>query len=367
MTHSIIAPSSAGIWGKPGGCTAWPMMAAAYPETERSPESIEGDRQHELGVELVNLGRRGQPFEVDEPVYRYAEDIVDQMRKWGIFGGEDFGLEQRVEMPEVHELSYGTIDGFLYNRKLNKLILWDYKNGHRRVDAFENWQIINYYPGVCRKLGITGQDELTLTVEFRIVRPNVYRAGGPIDRWVVPATDLRPYVKDLHHNAHEALGPNAKLRAGDHCRDCPARHACPAFKEYGLGLYDVVMEPLPEEIPPHALGVELMLVRKALKALTALEAGLAGQAESLFRQGEVVPGLKSETTYGREKWALPAIDVIKTGELIGANLREDAAVNPKRAKEMGVDEALVDSMTTKPKTGTRIVPTHPNDVKKVFL
>ena len=386
MSHSIIPPSSAGIWGKPDGCTGWVVMAQTYPETEESIDSREGTASHEIGADIITDAKTNKRArhtasdwigitasnnvvfteEMFDAAKMYADDVISEMRKRMIFSEPNLGIEAPVEAKRIHDLSFGTCDAYLYDEKKGRLIIWDYKYGYGVVEAFENWQAINYACGILEKLGIDGRADQYLTIEIRIVQPRAFHRDGPIRKWVVKACDIRAHMNILHDNAHVALGPDAKYQSGDHCRNCRGRHACPAALKAATRMYEVVTQPTPVELSPEAMGVQLAIIKRAKKALEYLESGFEEQVSAVVRAGGQVPGWAVEQSYGRETWANPLEEVFAMGDMLGHDLRSTKAITPGQARKLGVDASVIMAYSTKPSTGIKIVPDNGNKAKQVF-
>ena len=387
MSHSILPPSSAGIWGKPDGCTGWVLMAQTYPETEETVEAREGTASHEIGAEIItdaqtNRVRRHTAKdwvgitasngvllteEMFDAAMVYADDVIKVMRRTGVFGGDGLRIEQRVEIPRVHEINWGTPDCSIYHKLGNTLYLWDYKFGFEVVEAFENWQAIDYVAGLLDELEINGHLDQHTKVVIRIAQPRAFHRDGPIREWVVMASELRAHINILHGNAHKALGPNAEFNTGSHCKHCPGRHACPAALKAGTRLYEVATKPVPVELSAEALGVQLAIVKRARKQLEYLESGFEEQAKGLIRSGSLVSGWATEEGFGRETWGKPIEEVIALGDMLNFELRKPVdAITPNQARKLGIDDAVITAYSTTPRTGIKIVPDNGNKAKQVF-
>lgn len=383
--HSVIACSAAGIWGKPDGCTGYPGMVALYPETEDSEESREGTAVHEIGEVLTEARTRsirlhsdqfigktatnGVVFndEMFEAAQMYANDIAEVMVKTRVFGGRNFGTEQRIIAKAVHDLSYGRCDQFIYAKAFNALYIWDFKFGYGAIEAYENYSLINYFSGIMDYLELNGIDDQYLTVHFRIVQPRARHREGPIREWVVKASDLRAYVNILSANAHKSLSSDAECRSGSHCKDCSARHACDAAINGGVRLYEAASAPVPVELSPVALGTQLIIIRRALKQLEYLDKGYSAQVESIVKSGGNVPGFVAEPSYGNLAWDVSAKEVAALGDMLGQELRKPLAVKtPTQAKASGIDVNIIKEYSKKSRTGIKIVPDDKNRAKRLF-
>lgn len=390
--HSLIAPSGANIWGKEGGCTAYPLMVQTFPE-EETPESREGEAGHELAARLVletatrgsispvlrstlvgTPAANGELFtdEMFDGAELYANRLGEETKKRGIFGGVNIGIEKPVKAPQIHPLSEGTPDFKLWDPRALELIVADYKSGYEAVEVFENYQLINYAAGLIHELQLSGLDDQYITVIFLIIQPRAMHRKGPIREWRVKLSDLRGDINILHAKAHQALGPNAECHSGDHCKHCPGRHACEAAIHAGMSLYEVTSRPLPMNISIEALGLQLAIVDRAVKQLEYLRTGLSTQVEQHIRSGKLVPFWGTEPTFGRMKWSRPVAEVAALGKAMSTPeksfnlLKPPEAITPKQAIALGLDESVVRAFSETPRTGLKLVPDNGNKAKQVF-
>jgi hypothetical protein len=356
-------------------------MAQMYPETDETPEAAEGTASHEVAASLISAAAVAAGFndlpvgmpasngviiteEMFEAAELYAEDVGVVMRKLANFVPN---VEARIEAKQIHDLSFGTVDCWIYDQKTGHLYIWDYKFGYEIVEAFENWQAINYAAGIIEELELNGIADQFTQVHIRIAQPRAFHRDGPIREWVVNASDLRGYINVLFNKAHEALGSNPVTRSGSHCRHCSARHACPDALKAGLRLYEVAGQPLPVELPSEALGVQLSIVKRAIKQLEYIESGLDEQMKGMIRSGASVPGWKVEQGFGRERWSKPIAEVIALGDLMNIDVRKTPeAVTPKQARKLGIDDAVIMAYSETPRTGLKLVPDNGSKAKQVF-
>lgn len=382
MQHSIIAPSSAGIWGAPDGCRGWPLMNQLFPEPEDTEDSREGTASHDIGESLIGFAARGltpkaeeyvggqakNGVVIDQDMYDgarlYADDVQAVMRSTSVFTPV---VEEHVQAARIHPEAWGTPDCWLFDERKGVVYLWDYKYGHEKVEVFENWQMLLYLCGILEKLGFTrGDQDEHIRVVSRIVQPRSFHRDGPIREWAFMASDVRGHFNILHNSAHEALSPGANTRSGPHCKHCTARHACDAALTAGMGLYEVASRPVPMNLDALALGVQQNIVSRAIKQLEYLKSGYEAEIEARVRNGETVPYWRTEQGVGRETWSRPASEVIRMGQMLGKDLRRTDPVTPKQAVSLGIDEAVIKGYSHKPRTGIKVVPDNGNHAKQVF-
>lgn len=371
--HAFLAPSGSYQWG-PGGCPASPRLQAEFPEDEESEESREGTAAHHYVTEtlLGRIVREGDTapngFPIDKTMveagFDIIRDVTDTVRA---ARGPAAMVEERVHMSaSIHALCWGTPDVYLLNFATRTVHLWDYKYGHRYVDAFRNWQCIAYVAGVLESNGVPREEWHLWSITVTIAQPRNYHPDGQLREWFFNGDELVRLVTELMAAAHEAVQENAPFKTGEHCRDCTGRHACPALERVAMGLADVSLRGFPVVLPPHAVGLELTILQGAIKRLKARAEGLEEQALKLNRNGVDVPFWKSEYSQGREKWSIPHAEVLALGSLYGVDLNKPGNLTPAQARKAGVDAEIVKAMSETPRGALTLVPVTANDIAKRF-
>lgn len=386
--HSIIPPSSAGIWGKPGGCSGWVIMSQQTPVLNETTQStLEGETSHEVGAALIKtMAHRGSSsinkddyinkkssngIIIDDAMFSgalmYADDVNEIMRKTGVFGGEYLGVEKRLTMPAIHDLSFGTIDSCIFDQRNGELYLWDYKFGFVMVEAFENWQLLNYLAGLIDLYNISGHADQHITVHFRIAQPRAYHYQGSIREWSANLAELRGYFNILKANAEKSLSNDSELNTGSHCKFCDCRYNCPAASKAGFNLFEVTEKPVPQQLSIEQLSVQLALVKRALEQLSSLEIGYEEQITHMIKNGTLVPGWLLENGKGRETWRGSTNEVIILGDLLGHDLRKpDNVITPNQARKLGIDPAIIKEYSHIPNTGLKLIRDNGNRARQYF-
>ena len=376
----ILRPSSAPRWaGLAGadGCPGSHVLEALYPDDEDSPEAREGTAAHWYATEAVQ-GRvhpvgtvtpNGHPIDA-EMVECGSSFVVDVLREWNLLPtgpNPTLRVETHLTMhARIHPDAEGTPDAYLLDVAGRRLIVWDYKYGHRNVDPYRHAQLICYAAGVIEAYELTDADVMALRVSLRIVQPRNYDAAGPVREWRLTGTELLAEVTRVRAAAHAAKAPNAPTLTGPHCRDCSAIHACEANRRVGGYAVDLAGRSTPDPLPPAALGLELRQIDTALKRLRARRDGLAEVAMAALRNGQSVPHWMVGHPPGRETWEAPLQEVFALGDMFGVDLRKPAALTPKQARDAGVDAAVIKAYSKTPTGAAKLVPVDDNRAAKAF-
>lgn len=378
--HATLAPSGSHMWAPENGCRASVALQAAYPAAEDSPEAVEGTAGHHYATENL-LGRdwpigtvapNGHPINA-EMVDGAQSLLVDVRSTIAAAKSPDLRVERRVTMAHhVHEQCWGTPDVVLIDAPQKFLHVWDYKYGHRFVDAARNWQLMLYAIGVLEGEGyyanVPFDDPRSWhgwRISLNIAQPRNYSPVGPMREWYASGQILADYLPQLRKSAYEAMQPGAEYRTGEHCRDCSGRHACPALQRAGAIAMDVAMHAQPIDLPPHAVGLELRQIEDAEARLKARRTGLEEQALGLIRGGTLVPFYSCEPTVGQERWNIPAPQVLALGEVFGVSLAKDSTLTPKQARKLIPDQAM-EGMTEQPRGALRLVRVNDDAAKLAF-
>lgn len=381
IDHATLAPSSAHIWAADGGCRGSVALQRQYPDDEESDEAREGTAAHHYVAELLNgrdvapgsVAPNGVPItaEMVDCAQALLVDVRDTMR--GHPGGTLY-VEQRFTSGVVHADNWGTPDVVYVVFGVDgqwRVFIWDFKFGHRFVDASGNLQLINY--GIL-VLGFLHPDPTNwrgYRVSLTIAQPRNYHQAGPMREWYISGEGLRDRLASFRKAALEAMEPGAPFTTGEHCRDCSGRHACPALQRAGAIAIDVSLRSQPVDLPPHAVGLELRQIDDAIKRLEARQTGLEEQALGMIRGGTRVPFFSTEYASGREKFVVPVAEVFALGDMLGADFRKPPeAITPGQArtalKKIGFDETVISSYADKPRGALRLLRVNDDAAKLAF-
>lgn len=372
MTEPLcLPPSSAHIWAPEHGCRGSVALQAAYPSPTDAPEAREGQAAHwflaeTLRGQVVPVGTiapNGHPVtaEMIDCAQALLIDIRDTLA--AASPGLALRVEEKVFAPNVHEANYGFPDVYLMDRPKRTLHIWEYKYGHRFVDALRNWQLLDQAIAIFDSEGFSpdvphdhSDSWFPWRITLNIAQPRNYHPIGPIREWFLSGASLaQDYLPRLRQSAYESMQPGAPYTTGEYCRDCSGRHVCPALQRAGALAMDVSLQAQPVTLPPHAVGLELRQINDAIKRLEARQTGLEEQALGLIRGGTSVPFFTCEHSSGRETWTVPVGQVLALGDNFGLDLRKPMEpITPAQARKAGLDDGLSRAFTMIPKGALRL-------------
>ena len=349
-SHSVIAPSA---MARTVQCPASVVAGVMYPEGAPTADAEVGTAQHEVAAEATRHAARGETLPpstvgtlasnnvpVTDEMYRaalgYAREIQSVMQTTGVFTPH---IEERVDVPRVHEVCFGTPDCWLYAPQEQTLWVWDNKFGYRPHNPKLHWSLMAYAAGI---LDALGPDDRNVKVSLSIYQPRLPHKQGPARSWSCMGWELRPYINQMAAAADEALGPDPKYRTGPECRDCRASHACDALRWSNFAAIDAVSKTPPADMDSLGMGTELKILRKFREQLDARVSGLEAQIEQTIAGGGVVPYWVLDRPPGRLNWTKPVHEVIALGDALGVDVRKpEAPITPTQAIAAGLDAAII--------------------------
>lgn len=382
--HAFLAPSSAARWV---ACPASALMESRFPEQGDKVAAEEGTAAHWCAQQLfagwaphtlLADGKTESAHPVTREMVEAAQILVDDihavLREYRLQSSAVV-IEKRVAIPRVHLANWGTPDARLWAMSPDGrvfLFVWDFKYGHKHVDVFENWQLIDYAAGILDEARAANISEDRITVVLRVVQPRSYHRDGPVREWRIPAPYLAPYVFRLQMAAEEASSPTPTAKPSpEACENCNARHACEALQRAAYRGMDLARQAQADQLSPAALGLELRYLKDATKLMESRITGLEAQAESLMRQAVVVPHWKMEAAGSRERWDKSDAEVLALGEMLGLKLAKDPeAITPTQAralaKRQGVPADVLGAYAVRASGAMRLTVDDGTDARKVF-
>lgn len=358
MTHSILPLSSAGRWVY---CPGSALRESQLPNRD-SKESKEGNAVHSMIPVLIERAFKaeditGREFvgttdsagtlitgEMADSANVFVEYAQSIMRSHGVFNDEFVNCEKTLSAKIIHSECFGTPDLTINAvAKDNVFYCLDEKNGHSRVDAFMNWQCLGY---TAAKLSQIPETRTTTKIVIGIVQPNAPKPDGPIDTWELTVGDLQQYVEQMKTAAELALKPNSPCRTGGWCKNCKAVLTCDASLVAAVNTIDVMDHFVGvQHVTPASLALELRLLDRGLKAITARRDALREHVDLFLSEGSQVPGYKSGFTRSSKIWTGSDEEVKTTGQLFGVSLVTEKLRTPTQAIGDGVPKEIVEGMS----------------------
>lgn len=382
--HAPLAPSSAPQWGKCSG-----SVVANRDAPDISCERTEGGTASHWVAEQL-FAARGTPDDIPPEWYvgrvapngvvideemiegavAYYDDVIRIFNEVADPAGEQLFIEKRVHMPHIHPDNWGTLDAALWVPTADTLYLWDYKFGHREVDAALNLQLIDYTAGIMQECSLMNT---STTVVMRVVQPFCYHAPEPIREWVTTVAYLQSWFRVLNEKAKQALGPNPLMSSGTHCRDCAAVARCRTAKRTGYSVIQYANEPYEiNSLDGADLAAERHILSVGLQVVKARLEAVEDQLHLSIVSGDISSGLTIKAGQGRLGWSAPVPVVLALGEQFGADLSKSAVVTPTQAvklvpsKMRSAFRQATPSITSRPSTGLKLIPADDSVAARAF-
>lgn len=371
MKHSILPPSSAARRMECPGSRILEQKALAKKPPARLDEAVEGDTAHWVAARrlkniISTIGEIAENGElVTEEMVEGAELYFNEL--WFYANGINYQahIEKKIQIPNINEHCFGTPDFFAIPKIEGKsFIIADYKFGHKVVDSFENWQLIEYASGI-----IPDGTPATATVVFIIVQPRNY-ISNKISIWETTLEELFPYFARLKESEMISLDETkAMCNPTVQCTNCLGRASCAVLENAALAIADsqnlAVLNF--QELNPHQLGNELKILKQMQVLLNARVSGLEEEAKFNLLKGNRVPHFELQNTYSRERWTTSSTGILNLGDMMGVDLgKPREVITPKQAIKAGLDETLVKQYSETVSTGFKLVELNKKKIQKIF-
>lgn len=373
--HAFLAPSSAHRMRLCAG-SAW--MESQFPDLGDDTASREGDACHWVmqhrftGLELPVGSMAPNSVEVTQAMHDAVnlleQDIIARLgpewRRWIV-------VERPVAVPRVHPtLCWGTPDvrALVPVANGHLLFVWDLKYGFKRVEAFENDQLVEYAAGCLTEAGILGDGDQRVRCVLTIVQPRAYHALGPVRAWEVMASDLRGQINILAMAADEAAGPTPKCRPQpDACENCRARSGCDALQEAVYRGMDIARQATPREMPDDAMGLELAYLDDVESLIKARKSGLEEVVKARLAKGARISHWRMGPGQGKTIWKVKPEEVKILGQYLQLDLTQPLDVcTPLQAKAKGLPEGLFKQYSETIPGATKLTREDGANVRRIF-
>lgn len=199
----------------------------------------------------------------------------------------EYETESRVHFGDLLPGVFGSTD--LIGRLGNRAIVLDWKFGDGiPVDAEENPQLMFYAAAAMRTPETAWAFDGATELELIIVQP------PSVKRWVTTFDRIRQFERELVHAVHVASREQAPLRAGEHCKFCPAKAICPEMTDAAARALRQRIDKLNAQQIASNLATASML-EEWISELRKL-------ALQMLEQGASVPGYKLVAKRATRQW-----------------------------------------------------------------
>lgn len=318
------------------------------------------DGVHVIAATVPTMDVDGHTVEIDDELIGNVNWALDHIRE--ITAGCDIvQAETRVNysswlrVPE--DDGWGTADVIAVNAAQRELIVADYKNGRKPVNAVENTQMMLYAGGALLQFEAVVDID---TVRMVILQPE---SGAPKEH-AVPVAELKAWLTSRARSGASSVllaeqtsrgddWTDTFLRSGDHCQWCKAKATCPALAgevmvtTQGAATLPVTAEDF-DDLTPRKPGTDTSadFLANALSKVDLIEdwcKAVRAEVERRLIAGEPVPGYKLVPgKKGARAWAdaEQAETLLKTFRLKQEEMYDFKLISPTSAEKLAKAETI---------------------------
>jgi hypothetical protein len=370
--HSKYSASASERWlACPGSVTL-----SAGKSSKASIHAARGTAAHTVLEECLLVPQHkpedfiGRAFDIDGFTVEFDDELASNVQ-WALghlaeitAGCDIVQAETRVNYAHwigvPQEEGFGTADVIAVRSADRELLVADYKNGRKAVDAVDNTQMMLYAGGALSQF----DDVVDIdTVRMVILQPD---AGRPKEH-VISVADLRTWLTGRARSGANSVQmaertyPDASqgatdwhdtfLRTGEHCTFCKAKATCPKIRGEVLETVFVTNPATPEEFESFDMKFDAKAVEQKWLSVYLQKADLIedwlksvrAEAERRLLAGEPVPGFKIvQGKRGARAWA-NADEVeamLKTFRLKQEEMYDFKLISPTTAEKLAKAETI---------------------------
>lgn len=345
--HSLLGPSAAHRWML---CPGSVELQKRVPEEEESPFAAEGTLAHKMAEELLNETPPTWDYDPEmlHHVRMYTEEVISSA------GDFDIEVEAKVELSDIDERLFGTVDAYSYDYDNGILSVLDLKYGKGvEVDVEDNPQLLYY--ALCAWSECPYANEVVLTiVQPRIEQRQIKSISYTKEQLMNFAVLLRDAVNEVDNN------PTKYVAGAKQCKWCNASAICPAQSKSFAAITSVdareptITPPAVEEMTLEMIGnvyAHKKMLSKWLDDVTAhaqreLEAGkeVPGAKLVMQRKNRIIPDKDEAKKYLQSK-------KYRVKDICDLNLK-----SPAKLEAAGIPKHEVAKLTVVPKGKLVIAP-----------
>lgn len=252
----------------------------------------------------------------------------------------------------------GRADYICYNN--GKLVIADFKYGHKLVSPENNWTLISHAFGWLQQNHTAEINE----VEFKIYQPRGFTPEGTLRTWTIDKSKLLNLFAVL--NATLTDPANIVKTGTEQCYRCKSLSTCPAAQKAVNNAIDMSEVPFKSEIDNVTLSWILLNIDRALELLKETQTAYTDLALHRLKAGEIVENYSIQANIGNTAWNKDVNpDFIKC--MTGVDITTIKLITPAQAKKAGLPEDFINTVTNRPNNGFKLVKVDENKrAKKLF-
>jgi hypothetical protein len=263
--------------------------------------SAEGTCAHEGAAKCLIEGLDGWEV-IGEKLYKDIEfndemsigvqEYIDYVRQMSEGANRD--VEITVDNMSVHKDFGGSTDCCIHNLVRSKdglqmsgfVHIIDFKYGAGIAREPDDPQLKYYAFGAILNLATLGELDPETNVGLTIVQPRAFHKDGTIrEKWMTVKEIVSWAEETLIPAMHAVDGPNPNLKAGEWCRFCPGKIACPALH----GAFKAMMNADPRKAQT-LTNEQLALEKEAFEVVKMYGKALDKEVYARIQKGQKVPG-----------------------------------------------------------------------------
>lgn len=253
----------------------------------------------------------------------------------------------------------GRADLIKYNISKKHLDIGDLKYGWGIVEPEMNWTLLSHLFGFIAQNPNMPVETATLT----IYQPRPHHHLGPVRSSTIHFTAILRQYNEMRWKLENL---NDQLHTGEHCYKCPALAVCPAARNAQMNAIEASEKVYNDNIDNDKLSFELTHLERAAEIIKQRRKAYEEMALYRIKQGQIVTGYGVETGLSnRELCDFVTAEWIEA--LTGKDLTKKKLPTPAQMEKAGVHKDVVASMTTRHKTGAKLVKVDANSkAEKMF-
>jgi hypothetical protein len=300
---------------------------------------------------------------VTQEMLSHVETYEDAVRsRWDGVEGHML-VEQRFHLADLHAGLFGTSDAIVWQPGLRRLSVIDLKYGAGvPVEVTDNPQLLYYGLGAL----LANPQWKPVEVEVVIAQPRCPHSDGPVRSQVLPVVDLIDFAGELvaavkmteeaarwHGQVAIEAWTTEYLKAGDHCRWCPAAATCPKLTAKAQEQAKLVFAP--------GVAYDHGQLAETLEWLPILAAWIKNVREFAYAEAEKghdIPRHKLVEKRATRKWRNEADAMAGLSAFLDdAELFEKKLITPAAAEKLlpKADREALDLLCVKESSGHTLV------------